>query len=175
MFLRIKKQHLTTFGAVVLMIVLVVAMTYGTIDNYKQKYVKLESQFPNVEKIVIQFDSFLSLPFTQAIPFFSGPIGFGRSMSKIIEENMPDLCMVNGNVQVKISDEQVAYTYGEDRLIDAQHREVRGFCIQKNDTEKIMKFLLENGEIIKEIVTIERPDGRVIMKRPNGYVVTLVK
>ena len=109
------------------------------------------------------------------IPFFSWTIEFRKHMDKIIEENMPDLCMVNGNVQVKISDDQVAYTYGEDRLIDANHREVKGFCIQKNNQEKIIKFILENGEHIKEIVAIERHDGQVIMKRSNGYIVTIVQ
>lgn len=148
-FSRIKKQYLVAFGASILLIALFAFSTFSFIDTYKQNSFR--------------------------IPFFSWAIEFRKHMDKIIEDNMPDLCMVNGNVQVKISDDQVAYTYGEDRLTDAQGREVKGFCIQKNDTERIMKFVLKNGETIKEIVTIERFDGQVIMKRPNGYIVTLVK
>ena len=65
--------------------------------------------------------------------------------------------------------------YGEDRLVNHQNREVKGFCIQKNDQEKIIKFILENGEHIKEIVTIERSNGQVFMKRPNGISLQLFK
>jgi len=157
---------------VIALIALIIFLVKG---SYKHSYAELETKFPNVSKTAITVDSVISTPWPFTISIFTTPAEWIRSLNKIIEDNMPDLCMVNGNVQVKISDDQVAYTYGEDRLIDAQDREVKGFCIQKNDQEKIIKFVLENGKTIKEIVTIERHDGQVIMTRPNGYIVTLVK
>ena len=47
--------------------------------------------------------------------------------------------------------------------------------MKKDDTEKEITFVHKNGETIKETVTIERFDGKTIMKRPNGFIVTLVK
>lgn len=162
-------------GKIILGIALITLIVFLLIGSYKHTYVELETKFPNASKTAITVDSVISAPWPSTISIFTTLAEWIRFLNKIIEESMPDLCMVNGNVQVKISDDQVAYTYGEDRLIDANHREVKGFCIQKNDTEKIMKFVLENGEHIKEIVAIKRHDGQVIMKRPNGYIVTIVQ
>lgn len=163
-------------GIFVLGIAFITLAGFLLISSYKHTYAELETKFPNASKTAIRVDSVISAPWPFTISIFTTPAEWIRSLNKIIEDNMPDLCMVNGgNVQVKISDDQVAYTYGEDRLTDGQGREVQGFCIQKNDTKKIIKFILENGEHIEEIVSIERNDGQIIMKRPNGYFVTFVK
>ena len=161
---------------ILFVIALIALIIFLVIGSYKHTYAELETKFPNVSKTAITVDSVISTPWPFRISIFTTPAEWIRSLNKIMDDNMPDLCMVNGGyVKIKISDDQVAYIYGKDRFIDGQGREVEGFCIQKNDTEKIMTFVLENGKTIKEIVTIERHDGQVIMTRTNGYIVTLVK
>ena len=70
-----------------------------------------------------------------------------EDMTRNIE---PEICMVNGRVLVKISNDQEVYTYGKDNLIDGNGQEQKAFCMKKDDTEKEITFVLKNGETIKE-------------------------
>ena len=140
--------------------------------SYQQRYELLQERYPNIPKEIVAFDTFLASTFIHPFAPVSSFISLMEDMTKNIES---EVCMVNGRVLVKISNEQEVYTYGKDSLIDENGQEQKAFCMKKDDTEKEITFVLKNGETIKETVTIERFDGKTIMKRPNGFIVTLVK
>lgn len=61
-------------------------------------------------------------------------------------------------------------------VVAGDGQEQKAFCMKKDDAKKEITFVLkESRESVNEIVSIQRIDGSIIVKRPNGYIVTLVK
>lgn len=162
-------------GVLVLWAALIVLLGFLLMNSYKNSYSELETRFPEVPKAAIIVDSAMSalLPFTISAASHGGE--FKRKLDKIFVDNMSQICSVNGITLFRISDSQVAYTYAKDRIIGTRGEELEGFCIEKDTTEKEITFLPVNDEPIKEIVSVANIGGQIVMKRQNGYIVTLYK
>ena len=168
MLKTIKRKPLMLIGLVVLGVFLWSLIA----SSHQQRYELLQERYPNIPKEIVAFDTFLTTTFTHPYAPVSSLISLMEDMTRNIE---PEICMVNGRVLVKISNDQEVYTYGKDNLIDGNGQEQKAFCMKKDDTEKEITFVLKNGETIKETVIIEHNNGQTIMKRPYGFIVTLVK
>lgn len=169
MLSSVKRKQLVLIG----MVVLGVFIWAFIASSYHQRYELLQERYPNVPKEIVMADTVITSLFLHPYAPFSFLVSLPIEMMKVV--NTMDICSINGLNLFRISDGQVAYIIGEDTLIDAQGEKRKAFCIYSDTKEKDLTFVLKNGESLKKTILIERQNDQVIMKRQNGYIVSLVK
>lgn len=91
-----------------------------------------------------------------------------ENIGKQIMPKVPfEVCIWNGD-KVKISDTQSAYLKGDDTCVGT----IKGILLNENTKVKEVKFILDDNTRIDENLTVIYDDGKFMVKRPNGYIVT---